>query len=98
MPFMIIGFLVLGIIQLYAGAVGITYYWGAGWAGVVIFLCLMFRVSLPLTIGSFYCALNVWGWHWLYSLLFAAPGLVFIVPSVFIGIYILNFKIRVFDL
>jgi hypothetical protein len=33
------------------------------------------RFSLPITVGSFFGAMNVWGWHWIGALVFAAPGL-----------------------
>ena len=35
----------------------------------------------PLTIGTFLGAMNVWGWPWYGAALFAAPGLLFIVPA-----------------
>ena len=36
---------------------------------------------LPLTIGTFFGALDVWGWPWYGALLFAAPGLLFTLPG-----------------
>ena len=36
---------------------------------------------LPLTIGTFLGAMNVWGWPWYGALALAAPGLLFIVPA-----------------
>ena len=35
----------------------------------------------PLTIGTFFGALDVWGWPWYGALAFAAPGLLFIGPA-----------------
>jgi len=77
-----------GFAQVWAGYTGIEHHLGVGWAfaaGVVAFL---FRFSLPLTIGAFFCAMNVWGWHWIGALLFAAPGLLFMalmIPGVLAG-------------
>lgn len=66
-----------GLAQVYAGFIGIRHHWGGGWAVAAVALAFMFRFSLPLTIGSFFGAMNVWGWHWLGALVFAAPGLAF---------------------
>ena len=35
----------------------------------------------PLTIGTFFGALDVFGWPWFGALALAAPGLLFIVPA-----------------
>lgn len=74
--FGVIGFLTYSFFQLYAGFVGIEHHLGTGWAIGAVFLALLFRFTLPLTIGSFFGAMNVWGWHWFFALIFAAPGLV----------------------
>lgn len=77
--FLISVMLVYGLVQIYAGWIGIEHHWGSGWAITALVAALVFRFSLPLTVGSFFCAMNVWGWHWLGALLFAAPGLAFMV-------------------
>lgn len=70
-------FLVYGLVQIYAGFIGIQHHCGAGWAIGALAAALFFRFSLPLTVGAFFGAMNVWGWHWVWSLVFAAPGLLF---------------------
>lgn len=75
-------FLGYGIVQIIAGYMGVDYHFGAVWAGVAIVAALMFRFTLPITIGAFFCAMDVWGWHWALAVLFAFPGLASLVPSV----------------
>ncbi|MBD3790441.1 MAG: hypothetical protein IE885_08815 [Campylobacterales bacterium] len=79
-------FIVYGIAQIVAGYVGIDFHFGAVWAGVAIFAAFMFRFTLPITIGAFFGAMDVWHWHWALAALFAAPGLAFIIPGVILSI------------
>ena len=74
-------FLVVGIVQIYVGYIGIEYHLGSGFAIGALFLGFFFRIMFPLTIGTFFGALDVWGWPWYGALAFAAPGLLFIVPA-----------------
>ena len=67
-----------GLLQIYAGFLGIEYHLGVGWAITAIVATFIFRFTLPITIGSFFGAMNIWGWHWFWALLFAAPGLAFV--------------------
>ena len=69
--------LAYGLAQIYAGWIGIEHHWGAGWAIAAVVAAFVFGFSAPLSVGSFFGAMNVWGWHWLGALLFAAPGLAF---------------------
>jgi hypothetical protein len=81
----ILGFLailVFGVAQFVAGYLGIEHHFGAGWATGVLVVCFLFRFMLPITIGSFFGAMTVWGWHWAFAALFAAPGLLFVIPGV----------------
>lgn len=78
-----------GAAQIYAGYIGIEYHLGVGWAIAAMVVTFMFRFTLPITIGSFYCALDVWNWHWSLALLFAAPGLAFMalmLPGIFASV------------
>jgi hypothetical protein len=68
---------VYGLIQFYAGWIGIEHHLGSGWAIAAIVAALLFRFTLPITVGSFFGAMNVWEWHWAGALVFAAPGLAF---------------------
>lgn len=82
-----IAFLLFGIAQLTAGFVGIEQGLGLFWAWGALVAAFMFRFTLPITIGSFFGAMNVWGWHWALAALFAAPGLLFVVPGVLASIF-----------
>ena len=71
-----------GLVQISAGYIGIDFYFGGFWAGLALFVAFVFRFTLPITIGSFFAAIEVFGWHWIIALLFAAPGLAFVIPGV----------------
>ena len=75
-------FLVYGISQLVAGYQGIAFYLGGGWAVAALLASLFFRFTLPITIGSFFGAMDVWGWNWFLALIFAVPGLLLLIPSI----------------
>lgn len=79
-------FIGYGIVQMFAGYIGIDYHFGALWAGVAIVAALMFRFTLPITIGAFFCAINIWHWHWALATLFVAPGLALLIPGVIFSI------------
>lgn len=74
-------FLAFGMAQLVAGFQGIEDGLGVGWAYAALIAAIPFRLTIPITIGSFFGAMNVWGWHWALAALFAAPGLMFMVPA-----------------
>lgn len=73
---------VFGSAQLYAAFLGIEHHLAAIWALGAILAAVIFRFTLPITIGSFLGALNVWGWHWAAAAVFAAPGLLLMFPGV----------------
>tara|TARA_Y100000389_G_C17147273_1_gene357870 strand:- start:328 stop:636 length:309 start_codon:yes stop_codon:yes gene_type:complete len=77
----IISFLLFGLAQLFVGTMGIDHHFGGFWATVSFILAIVFRFTLPVTIGSYFGALNVLGWDWYFALAFAAPGLLFILPA-----------------
>jgi hypothetical protein len=82
--FGILGFLVfiaVAIIQTAVGYIGIEHHFGTFVAIVVIILAFFFRLMLPLTIGTFLGAMNVWGWPWYGALALALPGLLFAIPT-----------------
>jgi len=83
--------LLFGIAQLVVGGMGIEYYFGGFWLGVAIVLVVFFRFNLPIIIGAYFGAVEVLQWHWALALLFAVPGLLFIVPS-FIAMIIESFR------
>ena len=80
----ILGFLVfvaVAFIQTVVGYIGIEHHFGTFVAIVVIILAFVFRLMLPLTIGTFLGAMNVWGWPWYGALALASPGLLFVIPT-----------------
>uniref|UniRef100_UPI003B5CA13C hypothetical protein n=1 Tax=Shewanella gaetbuli TaxID=220752 RepID=UPI003B5CA13C len=85
----VIGFIlftVYGFAHVVAGFIGIDFYFGVIGAGLAILAAVMVRFTLPLTVGAFFGAMDVWHWHWAFAALFAAPGLLLIIPSVIISI------------
>jgi hypothetical protein len=76
------GIIAFGIAQIVVGYLGIDYHLGPLWALAAVVVVFLFRFALPLTIGSFFGAMDVLGWHWVIALAFAAPGLLFIIPGV----------------
>ena len=80
-------FLVVGIAQMYVGFIGIDYHFGYMAASVAILCALFLRIMLPVTIGSFFGAMDVLGWEWYQALLLAAPGLLFIMPAMITSIF-----------
>ena len=78
-------FLIVGLVQIYAGYLGIEYHLGSGWAIGAVIATLFFQFPIILTVGTFFGALDVWGWPWYGALALAAPGLLFIVPALVTG-------------
>jgi uncharacterized membrane protein YtjA (UPF0391 family) len=74
-------FFVVGAVQIHLGFIGIEHEIGAWAAWIAIALFFLGRIMPPLTIGSYFGAVSVWGWEWWQGLLIAAPGLLFIVPA-----------------
>jgi hypothetical protein len=81
--FSLIAILGYGLFQAYAGYVGIAYHFGIGWAIAAILAAIFIRFSLPLAIGSFFGAMNVWGWPWYGALAFSFPMLALMIPGIF---------------
>ena len=71
----------IGLAQMVIGYIGIDYHFGAGWAIGAVVLALMFRFSFPLTIGTFFGAMDVFGFSFIVSLLITLPGLLLMVPG-----------------
>jgi hypothetical protein len=79
--------LAFGVVQLYAGYVGIEYQFGFGWAVATMVATFLTRSSLLIIVGSFLCAHYVWDWHWFWAGVFAAPGLALILPALMGGLW-----------
>lgn len=78
--------LAYGVAQIIAGYQGIYHHLGGFWSAVALFATFILRFSLPITLGAFFGAKDVWNWHWFWALLFAAPTLVLLGPGVLISI------------
>ena len=74
-------FFLFGIAQIYVGMLGIDYHFGSFWAYFAVFLAIFLRILLPVTIGSYFGAVDVLGWEWFFALAFATPGIIFILPA-----------------
>lgn len=77
----VIFFLLVGVAQLIIGYLGIEYHLGEGWAVGLVIASLFFRITFPLTIGTFFGALDVLGWSWFGALLITLPGLLLMIPG-----------------
>lgn len=74
-------FLAVGALQIYLGFIGIEHEIATWAAWVAVALVFLARIMLPLSIGTYFGAVNVLGWEWWQGLLIAAPGLLFIAPA-----------------
>jgi hypothetical protein len=81
------GFFAFAAAQMAAGYAGIENGLGQAWALVAVASALLLRFTLPITIGAFFGALHVWGWHWALALCFTIPGLIFVLPGVIPAIF-----------
>jgi hypothetical protein len=75
-------FAAYALAQILASFAGFEFYTGPFLAAVIVGGCIWFRFTLPLTIAAFLGAKNVWQWHWFVALIFAAPGLLLVIPSI----------------
>jgi hypothetical protein len=81
-PFAFILVLLLGFIQLILGAIGLENVLGWWASAGALFLVAYARMTLPLSIGSYFAMVNVFEYPWWVGVLVAAPGLLFMVPAV----------------
>ncbi len=74
-------FIAAGLAQLALGFMGIEYLLGIWAALAALSAAFLFRFMLPLTIGSYFGAVEVMGLPWWGGILVAAPGILFLVPA-----------------
>ena len=72
--------LFFGLVQFALGYQGIEYELGTGWAIIAVAAALIFKFTLPITIGTYFGVVHVHGGPWWAGLLVAAPGLLVAVP------------------
>lgn len=73
--------------QIAAGYEGILHAAGLPWALAAILLAITLRFTLPLTVGAYLGATEMWGWHWALALLFCVPGLFCMLPGALSAIF-----------
>jgi hypothetical protein len=83
-PLSIITFLLFIIFQAYAAFLGFDFYFGSIWATFAIFLSIIFRLPLPISIAAFFGAVNVWHWPWFLAALFILPSLLLLIPGILV--------------
>lgn len=66
---------------IYVAYMGFDFHLGVIWALVLVASAFAFHSSIPVLIGVFFGASDVWGWHWSLAILFAFSGLMFLVPT-----------------
>lgn len=81
----------LSILQLYAGVVGLSYMLGGFLAVIIVIASLIYKVSLPITVGSFVGMYLVWEWPWIIALLITAPSVLLMFPA-FVALLVTSFK------
>ncbi len=67
--------------MVYVAYLGVEFHWGVIWALVIVGSAFVLRSTLPVIVGAFFGASDVWGWHWSLALLFAFSGLIFLIPT-----------------
>ena len=74
--------LVLAVAYLYIGYLGIERRVGTGWAVGAIALAFFTQAQafliLPLVIGGYFAAVDVFGWPWWAGTLLTLPGFLFV--------------------
>jgi hypothetical protein len=73
-----------GIFILAVGWEGIDNAAGPAWGWAAFIAAVVFRFTFPITVGAFLAAKNIWEWNWFFALLFAAPGVLFMLPGLII--------------
>lgn len=83
---LVLGGLIYALAQFVAAYGWVDGAYGSGWAFGLLLAAFMFRFTLPVTICAFLGAWHWWGWHWALAAIFAAPGLVLVLPGVIAGL------------
>jgi hypothetical protein len=79
--------IVIGLVQLVLGFLGLEYLVGFWAAAVGLGLVFFLRIMLPMTVGSYFGAVDVLGWPWWAGVLIVTPGFLFVVPGFVLGLY-----------
>ena len=71
---------------IYAGFIGIQMHMGTIMGILSIIVLLLFRFPIPIMIGAYFAAHDIWHWEWYWALLFSSPGLLLIAPVMMIAL------------
>ncbi len=75
-----------GIALFILGYIGIEAYLGTGWAIGFLIASVMFKFSLPMTIGAVYGAMIVLGVNVWIAILIVIPSIAFMIPALLVVI------------
>jgi hypothetical protein len=77
----VIGILAFGVLQLVVGFHGLEVQFGTMWAYIGAGLAFL-RFTPPLMVGAYFGAIDLWGWHPVLAVIFAAPALLILIPGI----------------
>ncbi len=80
-------FCLLGLAMFAVAWTGLTSEISWQWAAGVIIASFVVRLYLPIAVGAFLFAHNIWGWPLPESVLFALPWLIFLSPSIAASVF-----------
>ena len=69
-------FLLVGVVQIYAGFIGIDYLFGYWWAVAAVGASFLLRIMLPLTIGTFFWSSGSMGMAMVWCISFSRSRIV----------------------
>lgn len=61
---------------------GLENQFGLAWAGAALIILILFNITIPLSVGSYFYATSVLGWHWFEAILFTLIVVTIIVPLI----------------
>lgn len=71
-----------GFLQIWIGLAGLELYFDTSLAVIGgIFLMLLLRTTMHLTLGGYYYLTHALGWDWYFAILFLIPSLLLFVPG-----------------
>ncbi len=82
-----VAFLAVGLALMVVGVLGIEHHLGLLAAMAAICVAVYFRFVLPITIGTYFGAVDVLGWPWWAGVLMAFPQLAVLLPAVLSGAF-----------
>ena len=53
--------------------------------GIIGVLLIFLRFPIPIMIGAYFAAKDIWHWEWYWALLFSCPSILLIAPTIIIA-------------